>query len=265
MGTSSTPDPLRGNAGDPGNLTDESFWDDFWQTIAIPARPDPALAFDRSFSRVLQRHLQPDPELSLVEIGCAPGRWLVHCHERFGYHVSGFEYSAAGLAKTQENLDATGVPATVYAGDFMAADLPLERFDVVLSLGFIEHFDDPLDVLRRHALILKKGGLLFLEVPNLRGLNLKLLQWTHSPLLAVHNLAIMDPAVIEAMTKNLGLETIEIKYAGGYEPSFIDPAESSLWVRAGFGLCARVRRSFPLDNVNARWISGYLYGVFRKR
>jgi hypothetical protein len=104
--------------------------------------------------------------------------------------------------------------------------------------------------------------LLFLEVPNLRGLNLKLLQWTHSPLLAAHNLAIMDPTVIEAMTTELGLETIEIKYVGGYEPLFIDAAESSLLFRAAFGLGARVRRWRLLDTLNAPWISGYLYGVF---
>lgn len=265
MTTSSTSNPSAGEGAGAGKLTDESFWDDFWRTVEIPARPNPAQAFDRCFAELLERHLRPDPEATLVEVGCAPGRWLVHCHERFGYQVSGYESSEGGLAKTRENLDATGVSASVYAGDFLAADLPGERFDVVLSLGFIEHFEDPLAVLERHARILKRGGLLFLEVPNLRGLNLKLLHWTDSPLLDVHNLAMMDPKVMIAKAADVGLNPLEVKYIGGFEPQFIDASRSSKLFRVALGVASRTRRWRRLDDINAGWLSGYLCGVFRKR
>jgi SAM-dependent methyltransferase len=252
------------HAGDEGRLTDERFWDSFWDSVVIPARPDPDAAFDRCFSRVLERYLRPDPGHRLVEIGCAPGRWMVHGHERFGYQVCGIESSPGGAATTRHNLEATGTPGQVIEADFLTSELPWGTFDVVLSLGFVEHFTNPAPVVARHIDLLTDGGWLFLEVPNLRGVNLALLRHLRSPLLEVHNLELMDRAAFRSLTAGPALEAVELGYLGGYEPDLFDLSTSSMALRIPMGLARRARRWRRLDQVNAPWLSGYLYGVFRK-
>ena len=47
-------------------------------------------------------------------------------------------------------------------------DLP--TYDVVYSLGLIEHFVDRVSIVERHVRLARPGGLLILGVPNFRGL-----------------------------------------------------------------------------------------------
>jgi SAM-dependent methyltransferase len=67
-----------------------------------------------------------------------------------------------------------------------------ESFDVVVSRGFIEHFEDPARVVDRHLELLKPGGLLIITIPNLRGVNHALTHLFHRELLPMHNLKIMS-------------------------------------------------------------------------
>ena len=244
-------------------LTDETFWDSFWMGVPLPARPSTDSRFDRSFIPVLDRYLSRSAG-RMLEVGCAPGRWMLHCRERYGMEVEGYESSPVGVQATRSNLELSGARGVVHEIDFLTADLPRARYDAVLSLGFIEHFLEPADVVRRHAAVLKPGGLLFLEVPNLRGITLRLLRWTDSPLLATHNLEVMAPSVLTHLARSAGLDRLEGGYLGGYEPGFVDLRGRAAPVRAVFSAVSRLRRMHWLDRVNAPFLSGYLYGVYRK-
>jgi SAM-dependent methyltransferase len=46
----------------------------------------------------------------------------------------------------------------------------LKRYDIVASFGFIEHFDNWQEILKRHTKYLKDDGILIIEVPNFVGL-----------------------------------------------------------------------------------------------
>ena len=246
-------------------LTDTAFWDDFWASVRIPELVDTAKPFDRCFLPVLERHLRRQPPPSVVEIGCAPGRWLIHCAKAFGCQVAGYEFAASALAKTRENLAASGVEAELIQADFTTAALPEARYDAVLSLGFIEHFDDPRPVLDRHLRLLKPGGLLILDVPNFHGLNKLFLDWTGSELLAAHNLRLMKPGALRSLAKDAGLEILESGYLGGFEPSFFDANKAPLLKRLPISVLCRLRKTFRwMDHLNASWLSACIYGVFRK-
>jgi SAM-dependent methyltransferase len=85
-------------------------------------------------------------------------------------------------------------PANVIQADFFDPALQ-ERyrgwFDVVVSRGFIEHFHDVEDVIRKHLNLLRSGGLLVVAIPNLRGINKPLSALFHREALAMHNQNIM--------------------------------------------------------------------------
>lgn len=251
--------------GEDGRLTDEPFWDTFWASVEVPAEVDRTSIFDRSFLPILARGVAASGATNVIEVGCAPGRWLSYCAREYGLKVTGYESSPTGAAKTKDNFVTQGVDGTILEEDFLTADLPREAFDLILSLGFIEHFDDPTEVVARHATMLRPGGVLLLEVPNLKGVNLALLRWTRSPLLAHHNLEVMDPSALNRLARLAGLDRLEGGYFGGFEPSFVDLREKPFLVRAGFSAVGRLRGRVPaLDGFNSGGTSGYLYGSYRK-
>ena len=76
----------------------------------------------------------------MLEVGCAPAKWLIFYAEHFGARVSGIEYSDKGARMSRDNLAAAGVEGEIDEGDFFAATP--RPYDLVASIGFIEHFDD---------------------------------------------------------------------------------------------------------------------------
>ena len=77
------------------------YWEDAWDTVRIPQRRD---AEDiHEFHRILTQVL-PKGDLSLIEVGCAPGSWITYFHNCFHYSVSGIEYAPRAYEKTVENL-----------------------------------------------------------------------------------------------------------------------------------------------------------------
>jgi SAM-dependent methyltransferase len=101
--------------------------------------------------------------------------------------------------------------------------LPASAYDIVVSLGVIEHFNDPTAVVARHIELLKPGGVLILEVPNMAGrFNHWLLQKAKMhDLLEHHNLSVMSKGYFAALAKQFGLEIKFLDYVGGFDPGMV--------------------------------------------
>lgn len=132
---------------------------------------------------------------SIIEIGSAPGRHLVRMRDRLGCEVRGLEYSPEGAAANRNIFKAAGIdPGHVIEADLFD-DGPLERyagqFDIVMSRGFIEHFDDPSDAIERHLHLLRPGGRLVVSIPNMRGANYLQALLFNRQLIPIHNREIM--------------------------------------------------------------------------
>ncbi|MBI4789820.1 MAG: class I SAM-dependent methyltransferase [Chloroflexi bacterium] len=245
------------------NLTDSSFWDDFWQATTLPAVVDRNVSHERCLSDTFVRHLPHDSAMRLFEIGCAPGRWLVWFAQTMGCQVAGCDLSPTGLSKTHQNLALTGVAADLYAGDILTLDIPSHAFDLVLSLGVVEHFADPEPVLARHVELLRVGGLLVLEVPNLTGLNYWLMRATRQDdLLRHHNLRIMNRTWFQNMAAKFGLRTRFLGYVGSFEPALFELRGRPPWVKAIHKILRTLRSVSGADRVNSSLFSAYLVGIF---
>lgn len=154
-------------------LTTTAYWDREWRRVA-PSNTYAALRWVernyvyRSFDGLLTRVLPADSARTFIEMGSGPARWMIYFHRRFGYRVSGCDYSAVSCELARGNLAAAGIPGDVIEADFMT--LP-GRYDVVFSGGVVEHFDRPDEVLAAFARLVVPGGYLITDVPNLGGLN----------------------------------------------------------------------------------------------
>lgn len=152
---------------------------------------------------------------NVLEVGCAPAVRLINLSKDLKFHPYGIDYSPKGVDESKENFAKAGLDVKqVSKADFLDDNYikeNLNRFDVVMSYGFIEHFDNVKDIIERHNKILKKKGILLLSIPNLRNLN-KI--FTPRKILNKHNLDIMN---LKSLKENVpdNIKIVCLKYYGG--------------------------------------------------
>ena len=133
---------------------------------------------------------------------------------------------------------------------------------MVCSFGFIEHFPDFRDVLKKHIELVKPGGVLLVTCPNFRRGQFILHWLLDRENLRKHVLSAMDLAAWEATLLEGEMEVIE----KGYSETFLFWIESrsprSLW------LAKYVARFARWVNERIRWpnvfLSPFMYCVARK-
>lgn len=243
------------------NLADETFWaEDYLAGVQLPARPDPAMAFERCLAAGLARDAPVSRGRRVIEFGCAPAKWLVFYAEHFEAQVSGIEYTERGTALSVANLEATGVHGEIHHADVF--ELPPSEHDLVLSLGFIEHFTDLEAAFTRHVEFLAPGGLLVIGVPNYAGLLGVVQRWTDPAHLALHNLAAMRPDLYSRLAAQHGLTVRSQRYLGGPDPAIIRLGRQR--GRLATSPLDIVRRLRAMDRVNHRLLSSYLLTVLQR-
>ena len=155
----------------PNDLTDSEFWNKTFSgkrfdknRISAWIRGKIHWKFDRMICRMLDR--SGNAQAEVIELGCAPGTILERIHRlRPKCRLAGIDYSVDGIDIARKRLDALGIDADVYFGDFRTASL-LKQYDVALSFGLIEHFEDPIAIIEYHKKYLRPGGLVAVSVPN---------------------------------------------------------------------------------------------------
>jgi SAM-dependent methyltransferase len=177
---------------------------------------DDYLLWESLFPRLL-------PDLSgakVLEVGSAPGKFLVKFSQRYGCVPYGVEYSEAGAQSNRTLLAANGYdPDNVICADFFSEQFLNSyagTFDLVISRGFIEHFTDVSAVIDRHASLLAPSGTLVISIPNLRGLNYALVRLFHPQVIAIHNLTIMQKDAFAKLFQREDLETVFCDFYGTF-------------------------------------------------
>ena len=165
------------------------------------------------WEKIFPKYLKNNEPGNVIEIGCAPGGYLINFYTRFGIIPYGIEYSHQGVKVTSERFASLNLPVeNIIEADFFDDSLIekyRENFNVVYSRGFIEHFDDPAEVIKRHDNLLKKGGLLIIQIPNLRGCNFYISKFLNIDSHNIHNLQIME---LDSFKKIFQLDSYEVLF-----------------------------------------------------
>lgn len=249
-------------------LTEVKFWESFWANCKLPSTVDMSHSFDRCLARELKKNL-PDIKGDVFEVGCAPGKWLAFMAKEFAMNPSGIEYSEAGMIATLENFKILRLaPGSILTGDFFQAK-PEHQFDVVMSFGFIEHFDNVDEVVDLHLDWLKPGGVLILGVPNFCGIYFTIQGILDRELLDKHNLKIMNLDYFRSLVARFKLKPIFLDYIGSFEPDLPIPKHRfgnplQFAVKGLLWITRRIRRIQMLDRLNNRFISSYILAIYRK-
>ena len=249
-------------------LTEVTFWDDYWANVKLPSTVNLDFSFERCLAETLKKNLS-GVEGEVLEVGCAPGKWLDFMAKEFGLRPNGIEYSEAGVNATLKNFQLIGLdPGTFLTGDFLQMK-PDRQFDIVMSFGFIEHFTNADEVVKLHLLWLKPGGILILGVPNFRGINFLIQKILDKTVLDKHNLDIMSLEYFTGLADRFNLETTYLNYFGSFEPALPiaklrieNPLQ--FMVKSFIWLARRVRRIKMLDALNNPFFSSYILAIYKK-
>ena len=251
-------------------LTGKNFWETYWETDTGKKKKNrPSLSM-LELLKSFDEHLPHKPGLTALEIGGAKGEYLLYMVKRFGYEGHSLDYSTTGNDQTLETFSRAGQTVRVYERDLFSDNSDLPQFDIVFSLGFIEHFDDAVPVIGSHLKLLKPGGILLLGVPNYSGIYHCVLKRLAPSIQITHNLGIMDLGTWEKFEKEFGLTTVYKGYIGGFEPLNMKKLENKNLINrliyfkiqvltVIFSFRFRVLRKF-----NSARISSYMIGIYRK-
>ena len=156
----------------------------------------------------------------VLEVGSAPGNNLVRLSKRFSFIPYGVEYSENGVELNRKTFISNNInPNNVIHADFLSDDFQKRYssyFDIVLSAGFIEHFEDVRDIIEKHINLLTGDGYLIVSIPNLRGANY-VWQWIFNRnLLSMHNLDIIQKRKFSRIFERVRLSTLFCDYYGTF-------------------------------------------------
>jgi SAM-dependent methyltransferase len=138
-------------------------WQRFWEEKESTKKVYP------SVSDITGEILRSVPELEnkrVIEVGSGTGRDGILLAEK-GATVYLLDFAKSGLVLSQYFAEEKGVTVHRIMGDALGSPFPNESFDLVFHQGLMEHFRDPKPLLKENYRILKKGGVLLIDVPQI--------------------------------------------------------------------------------------------------
>jgi 2-polyprenyl-3-methyl-5-hydroxy-6-metoxy-1,4-benzoquinol methylase len=204
------------------DLTTPQFWDAAYLTrspvrnrVRQWVRERQYRSIDRMWLRLIEVIERSDAEV--LEVGCAPGAMLERIHRlRPGFRLHGIDYAEAGVTMTRRRLQSLGIEATITQGDIRDTPLP-RRFDVAFSFGLLEHFQDPVPILRCHADAVVPGGWVAITMPNYGEplVQRALIGLLDPGVFQTHNRKSMSPGALREAMLAAGLQNVRVGTAGG--------------------------------------------------
>lgn len=196
------------------NLTDRAFWKSFWESrIGLIFKIKPNYVF----GDILGKIITEKKAKTAIELGGFPGYYAIYLKKYKGLTTTLLDYFIHPQLVNQ--LLAVN---DLQEGDIkiIEADLfaykPVEKYDMVLSFGLIEHFTDTKFIIGEHLKFLKPGGTLFITLPNFKSVNGWVQRNFDKDNYDKHNINSMDLHLLKSSCEALGLKEVQAYYHGKF-------------------------------------------------
>ena len=246
--------------------TEKKFWDKIWEPQNIGHSLDKKIMLDRNLICCFEQNIDLTKKQSIFEIGCSPGRFLSYFHYN-GFDINGIDYSTEGNNQLKNNFRTQGIKDyNVYEEDFLKFKTS-KKYDIVMSFGFIEHFDNPDIVFQKHLDLLKKNGKLFIGIPIFKGLTGFLQMMNNPGILDYHNLKIMNLDYFKSAQNKFDINGLKIDYLGGFDVNMIFQLKSysiknifSRIIIKIFKISGVLR---ILESLKSKYLSSYVIAIYQ--
>ena len=124
------------------------------------------LMYNKFIAEVIRSEFEDPKRVQLLELGCGRATSSIYQAITLGVTVHPTDYSENALDIARKNLKKYGVEVEPEKADIY--ELPYEdnKFDVVISLGVMEHITEPLKAYQEMYRVLKSGGIMIsMNVP----------------------------------------------------------------------------------------------------
>ena len=212
------------------NLTDRSFWKSFWESkkdLIFFIKPNYV------FGNILAKIIAEKKVKTAIELGGFPGYYAVYLKKYHRLDTTLFDYFIhEGLISRL--LDKNGLkPDDIKV---IEADLfdyqPQILYDLVLSFGLIEHFNDTKSIIETHLQFLTPGGTLFITLPNFKGVNGWIQRKFDRSNYDKHNISCMEPRSLVEYCRQSGLKEVQSYYHGRFSVWLENRSEQGKWIRS---------------------------------
>lgn len=139
----------------------------------------------------------------LLDVGCGTGLYLDVCRRR-GWEVEGIEFNRRACLYAKEVFD-----LDVFNGDFLSFNHQGKKYDALTMFDFLEHTANPVENINYAYELLRPGGIMILRVPNLEGLQARVMKQKWYGIISTHLLYLTQVAIQRLLEKS-GFETLEI-------------------------------------------------------
>ncbi len=143
----------------------------------------------------------------VLDVGCGNGSYLAKLRE-LGWDVYGVEQNKKIGDWARQNLS-----LNIFSGDFESSKFPDNHFDVINFTHVFEHLPDLKVSLNEVQRVLKKGGLLIIDVPNVASVEQKIFGKYWSGWAPPLHLFHFSPSIIKKILNENGFEIIKIIYS----------------------------------------------------
>ncbi len=235
------------------SITDKAHWDAYWENYR----------YDKVPQKVVFAPFMPrlGKGKSFIEIGGFPGVHAAYFYRQGIPEVTILDFHIdTGIVRKFEEVN--GLPAgsiRCIESDFFAFTAD-KKYDVVFSSGFIEHFEDTEDVIKRHVDLLSEEGQLLILIPNFLGINGKIQRRFDKENLEAHNLKSMEIPRLKEIMRRFELRDISVDYLG--KPMvWLEPKPKNRGKRKWVKMLSYALKLTPVKN---KFLSPYIAIYARK-
>jgi 2-polyprenyl-3-methyl-5-hydroxy-6-metoxy-1,4-benzoquinol methylase len=165
---------------------------------------------------------------SVLDIGCGKGFFLEFMRRK-GWRVSGLEASSNHVRYARECLRLEGVGN----GSWPQGEIQKLHVDVVTMFHVIEHLLSPVESVSAVHDVLKPGGLLVLETPNLGSWPARLFRHRWVTLDAPRHVNVFSEKTLRSCLEKAVFEIVHLRT---FSPSTMEYSESLRYTLQDFGL-----------------------------
>jgi trans-aconitate methyltransferase len=196
------------------NLTDRAFWKSFWESrkgLIFFLKPNYVFG-DKLAAIIKQKNIK-----NAIELGGFPGYYATWLKKYQQLDTTLFDYFIhEGLInELLEKNDLKPGDISIIEADLFDYT-PQKRYDLVMSFGLIEHFNDTKAIIETHLQFLKPGGVLFITLPNFKAVNGWVQRKFDKENYDKHNINSMNPKLLADYFRQLGLTEVESYYHGKF-------------------------------------------------
>jgi len=152
-------------------------------------------------------------ESRLLDVGCGNGSFLNDIRALTGCQAYGVDLSELAAKTARENYE-----LNIFTGTILESTFPDNHFDLITAWAYLEHVNNPSEVLLKMSQLLKHDGSCIISTPNFNSFNSKLFKeiWFH--LDCPRHLYVYSPDTITKLLDKAGFAVTGIdfdKTAGG--------------------------------------------------